>query len=517
LKIPSETELELAETSEESEKFVEYCESNPQFSNAYNAIIGQVRHKGKHAGGIVITNKAIPLERTVLKGEIVAAWTEGKTSELSQAGIVKFDLLGLTALSIIRRLEKKVCKTPAYEPGGLEFNLFNIGDLTGIFQFSGSAGIRKYTQDFHPKVLDDLIMINALYRPGTLDVGVADKFLEWKKKPRKIHPLIDPHLESTFGAIVFQEQVMAIVAEVIGGSLGEADEARRLIVKARDMDEKWRKKFNALQSQFLKCAEEKGIDGEHLFEEIKSHARYSFNKAHSAAYAMIAWTMAWWKFNYPTQFYSELINTDPGEAQSYIMSACRHKIKVSVPDINVSTDECVVYKNVMYLPFSIVKSVSPQTACKIADIREREGKFTSAKDFMAKTNKTLRVNSREALYALGSFNSLSDISGKPELAKEILKLRNTSDLTSRNERHLKFMGLIIPTDDLIKLIETLRGDGYLVGIINSIDERISKYGPYQVARLTPSGVFWCRDRDLKVGQTVAVKAKNGKAITLEFL
>jgi len=123
LKMPKEKELSLAELTNESSQFIEYCEENHEFADAYGAILGQVRHKGKHAGGIVITNKAIPLERTVLKGEIVAAWTEGKTNELSQAGIVKFDLLGLTALSILRRLEQKLGMTPVYKEGGLEFNL----------------------------------------------------------------------------------------------------------------------------------------------------------------------------------------------------------------------------------------------------------------------------------------------------------------------------------------------------------------------------------------------------------
>src|SRR5690606_32559901 len=134
---------------------------------------------------------------------------EGEYRELSRAGIVKFDVLGLSALAVLRRLEEKHGRRAA-EPVDDDpvFSLFRNGDLTGIFQFSGSQGIHDFTVKVAPRQFEDLVAINALYRPGALDSGAAQHYPEWRKNPRTIHPLIDDILKPTFGVICYQEQFM---------------------------------------------------------------------------------------------------------------------------------------------------------------------------------------------------------------------------------------------------------------------------------------------------------------------
>jgi len=224
LKLPKPIEEEASDKGEESEAFKKLVELEPKFGKAYETMRDQIRHKSKHAGGVIITDNIVPVEK--VGDSLVAAWTDGKFRQLTYAGIIKFDFLGLTALSVLKRLEDEVGEE-APPPGEDEDTLeaFRKGDLVGIFQFTASRGIADLTMRIEPHNFDDLVAAVALYRPGALDAGSADRYPEWKKSPRKMHPLIDDILKPTYGAIVYQEQVMDIFARVTGGSLAEADMA----------------------------------------------------------------------------------------------------------------------------------------------------------------------------------------------------------------------------------------------------------------------------------------------------
>lgn len=230
--VPRDLDEAAADNGEDSPDFKRICARYPVFSDAYKAISGQVRHTGQHAAGVIIVEPGVPvpLERTS-GGDLVAGWVEGEHRELTTAGIVKFDLLGLSALSILRRLEEKHGRrAPDPVDNDPVFELFRKGDLVGIFQFSGSQGILDFTRDVAPTKFDDLVAINALYRPGALDSGAAKSYPEWRLKPRLLHPLIDPILAPTYGVICYQEQFMEIFATLTGGTMADADLARLSLI-----------------------------------------------------------------------------------------------------------------------------------------------------------------------------------------------------------------------------------------------------------------------------------------------
>ena len=265
-----------AEATVDSPEFAAFTTAHPDVLTTYNTMIGQVKNKGKHAGGIIITAVPVPIESN--GKEHLVAWTEGKDKQLAKAGVVKFDFLGLTALSQLQTMVELL----GTEPGDPEedygpYEIFRKGDVAGIFQWTGSDGIRTLTMQIGPETIEELAVINSLFRPGALDAGTAKAYPGYKAKPRKIDDRIDDILESTSGVIVFQEQVMAIFARVVGGNLADADLARRVIVKSRRWDPEWLKELEALKLDFLRRGGDNGYETElleFLWSELMTHSRY---------------------------------------------------------------------------------------------------------------------------------------------------------------------------------------------------------------------------------------------------
>lgn len=517
--LPMEEIEAAADEGNLGKTFTDICIREPQFAEAYEAFLGQIRHKGKHAGGIIITDTNVPIER--VGDTYAAAWTEGKANELSYAGIVKFDLLGLSALSALRRLEEKTgLKPQSPEEAPEVFQIFQTGDLSGIFQFAGSDGIRKLSMELKPTKFEDLIAINALYRPGAIDAGSTAAYPKWKESPRVVPPFIKPILEPTYGAIVYQEQVMDIFSLVVGGSYGEADLARRVITKSKPDDPLWVKKFEKLKSDFLDGTKRHGLtekEGENLWNELATHVRYSFNKAHSTAYAMIAWECAWWKYNEPAAFFSEMLNVDRKEEQAYIIDAVKMGIHVSPPDINASTVEFESIRKTIYLPLTSIKYLGDNAASGMIMEREKNGLFKSLKDFMSRVPKSVaRSRAREGLLEMGAFD---DIIQPDENPWEVLELKAKPPELDHQKRSLKYLGFVMPSKKLLAKFEELEEEGWTCGVISSTDSRSSEYGPYMVYRLRPHGAFWSRDvMDLEKGQILAVKlGGRGKAKEIKIL
>lgn len=286
LRLDRATEIKAADDGVDSEAFKELKRESELFGIAYQALNNQIRHRGKHAGGIIITSKTVPFERA--GDELVVPWTEGGREggirELSYAGLVKYDLLGLSALSVLKYLFNVTKKLPPADPNDdLDvLDIFKSGDLSGIFQFSGSQGIRDLTIAIQPTEFADIIAINALYRPGTLSNGLAWKYSGFKKKPRHLHKQIDNILAETYGIIVFQEQMMNVYATITGGSLAEADEARRVLSKDPHYgDPVWEASLDKLKTPFFTNGIKNGFDKKfvnQLWGEIFAHSAYSFNK-----------------------------------------------------------------------------------------------------------------------------------------------------------------------------------------------------------------------------------------------
>lgn len=519
LRLPRDLERAAADNGEDSDEFRALCDTDEKFEHAYGILLNQIRHKGKHAGGVIITEQSVPLERT--GGKLVASWTEGLHNELSYVGIVKFDLLGLSALSTLRRLEGRFGRAAGspkkHDP---VFDLFRNGDLAGIFQFSGSDGIRKLTVKLQPSTFEDLVAINALYRPGALDVGATDAYPGWKKNPRKIHPSVDPILKSTYGAVVYQEQVMAIFSAMTGGSLGEADLARRIIVKAKPDDPEWVAKMDGLQTKFVSGAITHGFTPEHaekFWHELAAHSRYSFNRAHAVAYARISWELAWWKYHHPVEFYSEMLNTDSAQAQTYIVNAVEHGIAVVPPHVNVSSLEYEPADGKIFMPLSSVKYLSSTAAQAILTARTK-GSFVSFEDFMERVPKKLvRSNARQGLFKLEAFQGLSGSPTALKIKDYILSIASDSQ---RTEDQLAYLGLIVPTKRHLEIIRTETVRGNVCGIVAQKKKKESRYGQYIVYYLSPTGVFWLRSEiEYPLGTLVSaqVNDKNGKALKVRTI
>lgn len=489
-KVPKGLTEEAADNGPDSKAFLQICDNNPMFEPTYQAMLGQMRHKGKHAGGVVLSDSKsnLPLER--VGDRLCAAWTEGGNRELSEAGFVKFDLLGVSSLSGLRRMESATGERAPFPPPPHDpvfEKIFQAGRLAGIFQFSGSPGVVKLTQEVSPTRFEDLIAINALYRPGPLGAGTAQKFVEWRRSPRSIHPEIDPILEDTYGVITYQEQVMHIVAKVTGGSLADADTARKLFSKPKPGNAVWEGKVAALKEVFLdKGAATMGPKlAAEIWEELQAHSKYSFNKSHSAAYARIAWEMAWFKLHYPAAFYSAMLNIDPGNAQEYLYDAVSRGLKLKAAHINISGYEYEARGNDIYMPINSVKWLGESGARALVEAREEGGEFKSLNDYMARVPKrSINKRARLGLYALGGFEGVPGEPGALELG-ELPQL-------DPQQVQRDYLGFVLPTPDLIQRAKAFRKMGYKAGIVRAISERDKGRGPYSVYYLTPSGVFWKR-------------------------
>lgn len=520
--MPKSLTKEAGEFGEDSAQFKQLCETYPEMKTMYEMMHNQIRHVGKHAGGIVINEEGFPLPliRTT-NGQLVSAWTEGTYRELSKVGLVKFDILGLASGSVLRRLKNKLdVEVPEPIDNHEVFTLFQEGNTNGIFQFGGSDGIVQFCKNVKPTSINDLIAINALFRPGPLDSGAAFEYPELKRsgKQRSLHKDIDVFLKETYGVITFQEQVMQIFAYAINADFADADLARKVISKAAPENPSWVKKYQDLQKQFFDGCKERGWsvkDTQKVWDEIKTHSGYSFNKSHSTAYALLAWELAWFKYYYPTDFYCELLNVekdDNEKVESYMFEFVMNGGFIKNPNINKSTDEYISDSetNTIYLPLTSVKYMSDKTYQKLITKRP----FNSVNDFMLRVSKSdVKSQGREGLLALGAFDDL-ECEGN---AYEILQVEDVSKL-SVPMIQMKYLGFMLPTKRFLRQKIQAESEGYVVGTVSEIDKRNKGYGDYFVVKMKPEGNFWYVKKgglSVKEGDLIAVQKKeNGQAIDI---
>lgn len=511
---PRELDAKAAEEGPDSPAFKQLTKDYPGFKPTYDICMDQIRHVGKHAGGIVIVDPSIPvpMERTA-DGGLVVGWTEGEFRELSQAGIVKFDMLGLTALSVLRRLEERHgCRAADPVDDDPVFELFQTGDLLGIFQFAGSQGIRDFTVKVSPHTLEDLIAINALYRPGALDSGATEMYPEWKKSPRSLHPFIDDILAPTFGVICYQEQFMQIYARMTDGDMSDADIARKVLAKARPGQLDWEEKMAKLKADFFDGADKHGIDPvttDTIWGEIVTHTRYSFNRSHSVAYAHVAWQMAWWKYYHRTDFFAALLTVDRAEWERYLFDVVASGVDVVPPHINTSTEDFISQDGKLYLPLTVVKHLGGVGVKAIIDAQP----FKDVADYMARVpKKAVTGRARLGLWQIGAMDGLG-------ADAKSLGVEDPGELT-KLEKEDRFMGMHLPDAKFLKRLDKARRGGYVAGIVISKEQRTSSYGKYFVFKLMPDGAFWSRNHDwLEVGAAVKCKVHqaNGKLLSVDDL
>lgn len=401
-------EDKAADAGYDSPEFNAVARKNKNMREAYQTMYGQIRHKGKHAGGIVIAKDIkIPYEKTADE-EFAAAWTEGSKAELSKAGIIKLDFLGLSALDILRDLKESTGISPP-EPteNAPEFELVRQGKTLGVFQLTGSDGIRDYGMKVQPTCIQDIIALTSLWRTGPIQAKAHDYYLKARHgKPRKVHPEVDEILKETFGLIVYQEDFMRLYAWATGRDLGDADNARRVIVKFKPNDPKSVLDLANLEDEFKTGCTNHGLTtkkANKLWGEIVTHTGYSFNKSHATAYSMISWKMLWYKYHHPAEYYTSLLNHDPDRQQEYIFDVVAEGFEIVQPDVNKSAMKYTTDGKHIYVPFTAIKHLGPNGAQEIVD----NVPYVSPEDFMMKVEKRkVPKRGRVGLLQLGAFRSI---------------------------------------------------------------------------------------------------------------
>ncbi len=381
------------------------------------ALEGLPRHSSTHAAGVVIADKPlteyVPLYRGN-KGEVV---TQFPMEYVEKVGLIKFDFLGLRNLTVIDNAVKLVRenhqpdfdirKIPLDDPR--TFELLKSGDTLGVFQLE-SSGMRDILVRLAPEDFTDIIALVALYRPGPLESGMVENFIQAKhgKIPvtfelEELRPILGP----TYGIILYQEQVMKIANVLANYSLGEADILRRAMGKKKP------EVMAAQRERFMKGAMENKIDprkASHIFDLMEKFAGYGFNKSHSAAYALIAYQTAYLKANYPVEFMAALLNSVQGDTDNILklINECRdHGIEILPPDVNASEDSFTVKGNRIRFGLAAVKNVGHGAVNAIISTRKAQGPFKSIYDFCERVPSN-QVNRRviENLVKCGAFDSI---------------------------------------------------------------------------------------------------------------
>ena len=404
-------------------------------------IEGIARNAGTHAGGVVIAPRALT--------EFMPLYVEADGSSLVQLdkddveamGLVKFDFLGLRTLTIIDRAVKSINRRR--EADGLDplrpaqipmddpatYDLLRRCRTTGVFQLE-SRGMRDLIRRLQPDRFDDLVAVLALFRPGPLQSGMVDDFIDRKHgndaaPVHYFHPKLEPILKPTYGVILYQEQVMQIAQAIAGYSLGGADLLRRAMGKKKpeEMDQQ--------RGVFMAGAEKHGVDGgvaKKLFDLMEHFAGYGFNKSHSAAYALIAYQTAWLKARHPAHFLSAVLTSDMDHTDKLmsLKKDCEEfGIDLEGPDVNRSRYEFVVSgeRSIGY-GLGAIKGVGRSAVDNLVEERERNGPFTGLLDLCSRMDQQ-RLNRRvlEAFVRSGALDSFGpNRATLMEAVSDVLKL-----------------------------------------------------------------------------------------------
>ena len=541
--IPDELGINLKKSFEKEPKIKELTESNPLAKRVWNyalALEGLNRNAGTHAAGVVISNEELWKKTPIFKPtgqDTLATQYNGKYVE--DVDLIKFDFLGLKTLTVIEEANKLVEKRTGKRIDFIHedindrgvYDYISSGDTLGLFQIE-SAGMQDLAKKLKPSGFEDIIAMLALYRPGPMESGMLDDFVERKHGRAEItymFPELEPILKPTYGVIVYQEQVMQIVQTIGGFSLGGADLVRRA------MGKKIKEEMDRLKGEFAKGAEKKGFNrakAEELFDLIVKFAGYGFNKSHSAAYAMITFYTSFLKYYYPTEFMAAILtleknNTD--KVVKYVDEVKRLGIELRPPNINrsdlVFQADNINGQNIVFFGMGALKGAGDVAINSIITSRDEGGEFKDMSDFVSRIDAS-KVNKRviETLAKAGAFDEFGhtrqaiitqieyivDSAGKAMLAKKqaIGSLFGDSDEMTTIKVDIKHvdeydllellaiekesLGFYVSGHPLDKYREQLDNINYtlsseiedladgsqalLVGKIENINEKISKKG-----------------------------------------
>ena len=410
-------------------------QENPDLRNAYEndaqvhdlidkskRLEGLPRHASMHAAGVLISQKAVDEYVPVATGADGAVVAQFVMTTLEELGLLKMDFLGLRTLTVIQDAEKLARKkNPEFSIDNINYEDKNVYDMIstgkceGIFQLE-SAGMKNFMKELKPQSIEDLIAGISLYRPGPMDF--IPQYIKGKNNPGDITydcPMLEPILKPTYGCIVYQEQVMQIVRDLAGYSLGRSDLVRRAMSKKKtSVMEKERQNFiyGNPEENVPGCISN-GIDektANKIYDDMIDFAKYAFNKSHAACYAVVAYQTAYLKTYYPVEFMAALMtsvvdNTD--KVAGYIYACRQMNIQMLPPDVNTSDMEFSVEDNAIRFGLSAVKSLGRPTIKAIIDERSKN-RFTSMQDFISRLYTDLNKRTLENLIKSGAFDTFGN-------------------------------------------------------------------------------------------------------------
>ena len=418
--IPNEPKAVIDDAMQDGMELKKLYDEDPEVKRLVDmsrCIEGIKNNTGTHAAGVIIShkplNEIVPVQPS--KDGIIV--TEYPMADLEKLGLLKMDFLGLRTLTMIDKTMKLLKRTKS-----LEFDINKIplddkptyemliaGETDGVFQLE-SSGMKKLVKDLRPDVFEDLGALVALFRPGPLESGMVQDFVERKHGRQEIkyaHPLLEPVLKDTYGTIVYQEQIMQIFQVLADYTLGQADMVRRMMGKKK-LDEMAQQK-----DKFIEGSARHGMtakDAATLFEQIEKFASYCFNRSHSAAYAFVAYQTAYLKCHYPQEYLASLLTSVSGDqekTQLYIEEAVKYGIKVMPPDINKSYAEFTPDGNNIRFGLTSIKQVGEGVVEAILSEREENGEFKSIYDFCKRVDaKCSNKRVMEGLIKAGAFGTI---------------------------------------------------------------------------------------------------------------
>lgn len=438
--IPEELGIQLADAFEREPKLNEMAEMNPAYATLFEsakALEGLSRHASVHAAGVVITNRPLVQYCPLYLGKEGESVIQFDKDFAEKIGLVKFDFLGLKTLTVIDNAVRFIQETQKEQNKHSDklklftldqinysdpkvYELITLGDTDGVFQLE-SSGMKDLCMRAQPHNIEDITAINALYRPGPLNSGMVDDYINRKHGRTEVVyelPQLKDILEETYGVIVYQEQVMRIARVLANYSLGEADILRRAMGKKKPEE------MAKQKSKFIEGCESNKIPtktAEYIFDLLAKFAEYGFNKSHSAAYAVLSYQTAYLKRYYPAQFMAALMATemsDTDKMAQYIADAKRRGIEILPPDINESKKTFSVVERAeekketskMAVRFGLeaIKGVGGVAVDIILEERNEKGPFKDFVDF-CKRVPIKKVNKKvvESLIGAGAFDQIA--------------------------------------------------------------------------------------------------------------
>ena len=435
--------LTLRESIDREPRFQEEIRNNKKVEKLIELslkIEGLNRNMATHAAGVVIAGEELSEQVPLYKdynSNLFLPSTQFDMYSSENAGLVKFDLLGLKTLTVIdKTLKMLATKNISLDISIINLNdqkvyeLLSTGETTGLFQLE-STGMRESIKQMKPNKFDDIIALVALYRPGPMsNIPIYNGCKNERKKPDYIHPTLEKILKPTYGIIIYQEQVMQIAQTLAGFSAGEADILRRAMGKKKKAE------LDKQKERFINGATKNGIKKDvasYVFTKIEPFAQYGFNKSHAAAYALIAYQTAYLKTYHKEDFIAATMSTEltnTGKLREFVEELKRLEIKVIRPNINECFSDFKAEKNKIYYGLGAIKSVGFEAISNIVKERGINGKFKSLSDFIKRVDpKDVNKLQLEGLVKSGAFDEIDANRKKLLFAipKIIQSIKNTHE------------------------------------------------------------------------------------------